>query len=151
MPDVSLIPLTPENYDACLALRVHPAQGSWVAPNVKSVADARVYPYLNPLVVMAGGEAVGFGLWGRDPDTGRYYIVRMMIDAAHQGKGLGKAATAALIELIRARPGCDAIYLSFVPGNETAERMYAALGFKRTGEVDPDGEIVMKLDLSRAK
>jgi diamine N-acetyltransferase len=52
-----------------------------------------VYPYLNPLVVMAGGEAVGFGLWGCDPDTGRYYIMRMMIDAAHQGKGLGRATT----------------------------------------------------------
>ncbi len=114
---------------------------------MKSVADSRVYPYLNPLVVTAGDVAVGFGLWGRDPDTGRFYIVRMMIDAAHQGKGLGKAATAAMIELIRTRPGCDAIYLSVVPGNETAERLYASLGFQRTGEVDPDGEIVMRLEL----
>lgn len=141
---IELTPITPDNYDKVLKLDVAADQKSFVAPNVKTIADCKVYEGYEPLAISVDGEPVGMCMWGRDPDSGRYHIVRLMVDAAHQRKGYGRAGAKALIELIAAKPACNEIRLSFVPENQGAEALYTSLGFGRTGEVE-DGEIVMAL------
>jgi len=144
---ISLHEITPENFAESIKLKVAEDQKGFVASNVKSIAEAKIYSYLKPLAVYDGEQVVGFAMYGRDPETENYWIVRLMIDAQFQGKGYGKAATVCLIKKIKQLPEADAIFLSFVPANTGAEKLYLSVGFERTGETDADGEIIMRLSL----
>ncbi|HEX5497851.1 MAG TPA: GNAT family N-acetyltransferase [Thermomicrobiales bacterium] len=146
---ITLRPLTRQNFAAAARLKVAPDQESFVAPNLYSIAECYVEPTWTPLAIYAGDEMVGFATIGRDDETGRWWIIRFMIGAAHQNRGYGAAALPALIDFMRQRHACTAIYLGYEPDNAVAERLYARAGFKPTGEID-DGEIVARLDLSVA-
>ena len=141
--NVTLREITPENFKECINLKVADAQTSFVAPNVASIAQSKVYPAMNPMAVYAETELVGFVMSGFEADENRFYLVRLMIDERFQGRGYGKAATLAFIEKMRENPDCREIYLSFVPENTGAEALYKSIGFERTGNID-DGEIVMR-------
>jgi diamine N-acetyltransferase len=144
---IALRPVTAENFPGCLRLKVAPEQERFVAPNVYSIAQAYVAPDMTPLAIYEGDDVVGFAMYGHDAPTDRWWIVRIMIGAEHQGKGLGRAALQALVALLSARHECNAVYLGYVPGNGIAERLYARLGFVPTGEIE-DGEIVARRDLA---
>ena len=45
------------------------------------------------------------------------------------------------------RHGGRDLFLSYIPDNDIAERLYARVGFVPTGEVE-DGEIVARVDLA---
>ena len=140
---VSLREITPENFKECINLKVADAQATFVAPNVMSIAQAKIYPTANPLAIYDNNEMVGFVMFGFDTDDKRYYLVRLMIDEKFQGKGYGKAATLEVIERMKQIEDCKEIYLSFVPENTGAEKLYKNVGFERTGELN-EGEIVMR-------
>lgn len=144
---ISLRPVDKDNFRECIGLDVNPEQKEFVASNVVSIAESKVYPHRVPLGVYNDDELVGFVMYGRDPEKRRGWIVRLMVDSAFQGRGFGRAATLALIDLMKHLDGCDEISLCFVPENTVAEKLYLSLGFKRTGEVE-DGEIVMSLLLA---
>ncbi len=139
--------ITPQNFRECINLKVSDAQEKFVAANLMSIAQAKIYPTANPFAVYAGDEMVGFAMYGYDTDEERFYLVRLMIDAEHQGKGYGKAATRRVIERMKQIEDCRAIFLSFVPENTGAERLYQSVGFERTGEISEDGEIVMRFTI----
>ena len=141
--NVTLREITPENFKECINLKVSDAQTSFVASNVASIAQSKVYPAMNPMAVYAETEMVGFVMSGFDADENRFYLVRLMIDERFQGRGYGRAATLAFIEKMRKNEDCREIYLSFVPENTGAEALYKSIGFERTGDID-DGEIVMR-------
>ncbi|HEY8559363.1 MAG TPA: GNAT family N-acetyltransferase [Pyrinomonadaceae bacterium] len=143
---ITLREITPANFKECINLKVGAAQSAFVASNLMSIAQSKIYPTYNPAAVYAGDEMVGFAMFGLDEDDGRYYLGRIMIDERCQGKGYGRAAVLAVIEKLRENPDCRAIYLSFVPGNTSAETLYKSVGFEATGEIN-EGEIVMRLDL----
>ncbi len=143
---VSLREITPENFKECVNLKVADTQTKFVAPNVMSIAQSKIYPTVTPMAVYAGDEMVGFVLFGLDEDDGRYYLVRLMVDEKYQGKGYGKAAALAVIEKMRENADCRELYLSFVPENTNAEALYKKIGFERTGEIS-EGEIVMRFKL----
>jgi diamine N-acetyltransferase len=94
---------------------------------------------------------VGFVMYGFDPDDEKFYLGRLMIDEKHQGKGYGKAATLAVIERLKQTKDCREIYLSFVPENTGAEKLYSSVGFERTGKISEHGEVVMKFSFSSDK
>jgi diamine N-acetyltransferase len=144
---VSLREITPENFKECIELKVAEGQKTFVAPNLMSIAQAKIYPTVNPCAVYAGDEMVGFAMYGLDTDDKRYYLVRLMIDEKHQGKGYGKAAALEVIERMKQIEDCREIYLSFVPENASAERLYSNIGFEKTGEIS-EGEIVMRFALN---
>lgn len=145
MNKVSLREITPENFNEVINLEVSEDQKLFVAPNVKSIAQAKIYPSAVPLAIYddAANELVGFVMYAFDDDDDRYYLVRLMIDARHQRKGYGKSATLEVVRRMSEIEDCEAIYLSFVPENAGAEKLYASLGFERTGEIN-QGEIVMR-------
>jgi diamine N-acetyltransferase len=142
---VTLREITPENFSAVINLDVADDQKLFVAPNVKSIAQAKIYPTAVPLAVYSDDELVGFVMYAYSRDDEKYYLVRLMIDAEHQGKGYGKAATLEVIRRMSEIEDCRAIYLSFVPENTGAEKLYSSVGFKRTGEFN-EGEIIMRYD-----
>ncbi len=144
---VTLRPITRDNLGAVLRLKLHPGQEEFVADNAASIANAYVEPTFVPLAVYAGDELVGFAMYGQHPDTGAWWVIRLMIDRAHQGKGYGRAAMEAVIELMAERVGCEEIVTSFVPSNAVAAGLYASLGFLPTGEIE-DGEPLVRLRLA---
>lgn len=144
---ITLREITPQNFRECIDLKVADGQENFVAANVVSIAQAKIYPTANPLAVYHEEEMVGFVMYGFDTDEEQYYLVRLMIDAQHQGKGFGKAATLAVIERMKQIEDCREIYLSFVPQNTGAEKLYSSVGFERTGKISEDGEVIMKFSL----
>jgi diamine N-acetyltransferase len=144
MKKVRLEPITPENFKECISLKVADAQANFVASNLMSIAQAKIYPTANPFAVYAGEKLVGFVMYGFDTDEQHYYLGRLMIDEKHQGKGFGKAATLEVIERMKEIEDCREIYLSFVPENTGAEKLYSSVGFERTGKISESGEVVMR-------
>jgi diamine N-acetyltransferase len=139
---VTLREITRANLWTCLDLTLHPEQEGFVAPNAVSLANAYVEPSFVPLGVYAGEEMVGFAMYGQHPVTGAWWVIRLMIDRAHQGKGYGRAAMEAVIDRMSERIGCNEIVTSFVSTNAVAARLYESLGFRPTGEIEDDEPLV---------
>jgi diamine N-acetyltransferase len=144
--EITFRPVTWANFSDVVALTVTPEQAEFVAPNVYSIAEAYLEPTWTPLAIYAGDDLVGFTLFGRDDETGRWWLMRYMIDARHQGKGYGTAALRMVIDLMVKRHGCGEIFLGYAPDNDVAGRLYERIGFVPTGEV-VGGEIVARLSL----
>ncbi|MEV4711718.1 GNAT family N-acetyltransferase [Micromonospora sp. NPDC049374] len=146
--------ITPENYEAALALSVRPDQEDLVGPVVKSLAEAYVFPdNAWPRLIYDGDTLVGFLMaflniqWnaGRDPDDRRSGLWRLNIAADAQGRGYGRFAVAAVCQEIRVRGGTQA-YVTWKPRPGGPEAFYMKLGFRPTGE-QSGGETVGVLDL----
>ncbi|MEO6590391.1 MAG: GNAT family N-acetyltransferase [Pyrinomonadaceae bacterium] len=144
---VSLREITRENFKECINLKTTDDQKIFVAPNVTSIAQSKIYPTVTPFAVYSDEILVGFVMFGLDIEDNRYYLVRLMIDEKFQGRGYGKAATLEVIEKMKHIEHCSEIYLSFVPANTNAERLYKSVGFERTGEIS-EGEIVMRFKIN---
>ena len=136
------------NFRAVIDLAVGAGQEPFVAPNVISIAQCHVHSHLIPKAIYAGESLVGFALYGRDPETRAYWIMRFMIDAGSQGKGYGRAAITHLLKEISSLSKCREIFLSFVPANHAAKKLYESVGFKPTGETDESGEIIMRYEVA---
>ena len=67
-------------------------------------------------------------MYTHEPWHGEFGIVRMMIDKQHQGKGYGRQAVLALIEVLRHLPGCASIILSVAKENAGAWHLYQSIG-----------------------
>ena len=102
----------------------------------------------HPLLLLAGGRAVGFAMEAVDPDDGSYWIGGFLVDTSEQGRGVGRAALAAMLDRGRAR-GCATAALSYQPANVVARALYASCGFVETGETEGD-EIVARVAMSLA-
>jgi diamine N-acetyltransferase len=148
--DITFRPVTRENFSAVIELTVAPEQAEFVSPNLYSLAEAYLDPTWTPLAIHAGDQLVGFAMFGRDDETGRWWIMRYMIDARYQARGYGTAALPGLIDLIVERHGCSELFLGYEPSNEVARRLYARMGFAPTGEMT-GGEIVARLDLATSR
>lgn len=137
-----LEPVTPDNIDAALALRVHPHQEKNVAPVVRSLAEAYAFGERAwPRLIFDGDRLVGFLMafvdipWDpeKDPDDRRSGLWRLNIGAEHQGQGYGRFAVDAVREELRRR-GASEMYVSWEPGEHGPGAFYEGLGFRPTGE-----------------
>src|SRR5436305_9924903 len=97
--EVSLREITAENWRQVCALRVADDQEAFVAPNWQSLLLAAYgFPgdladlVLIPLAIYAGDRLVGLIVYNTSPERDRYFITRLMIDHAAQGRGYGRAA-----------------------------------------------------------
>ncbi len=148
--EVTLRPVTPENYDECKALSLEKGQAHMLPSILKSLADSIVHPELRPLAIYAGEKVVGFMMHGIDWRDGNHWLQMLMIDRRHQRKGYGRKALELLIEHLRREGVTDTLYLSFTPDNTAARRLYESLGFCKTGG-RVNGEIVARLDLQASR
>ncbi len=145
-PEVSLREVTPQNFYDIVSMQVREDQKNFVASNVFSLAQARVFPCRYPLAIYVDETPVGFFMSAYWEERQQHWIFRLMIAADHQGKGYGRAAMRLAIERMRAIPGCRQIYISYEPENAVAKGLYASLGFVVTGEF-VGGEEVACLEL----
>ncbi len=143
--NISLRPVTRDNFEECCDLEITEAQQEFVASNVYSLAESKFIPEFVPMAIYAGDVMVGFLMYGRDDLDGVpvWMLLRFMIDYRFQGKGYGRAALELFVEYIREKTGCKALYTTIMPGNNIAQNLYSSLGFEETDNLE-DGELVLR-------
>jgi diamine N-acetyltransferase len=151
---IRLVEITDANRDAAIAVRVRPDQERFVASVEKSFQHAEQYPQAKPWfrAVYDGDVPVGFVMlcWNLVPAPGfrgPYFLWRLLIDSKAQGRGYGTAILNEVVALLRA-DGATELLTSCVPGEGTPQPFYLGFGFVPTGEVDEDGELILRLDLT---
>jgi GNAT superfamily N-acetyltransferase len=152
---VTLRQLTEANRDEVLAIGVAPTQEAFVSSVADSLEEAEEYPQANPWcrAVYAGEVPVGFVMvsWDCVPQPpviwGPWFLWKLLIDERHQGKGYGTAVVNQVADLVRAAGGSE-LLTSYVPGPGNPQPFYARLGFVATGDVDSNGEPILRLDLA---
>ena len=151
---IELCPVTIQNWEALIGLKVREDQRSFVASNLYSIAQAQFgeefegHWDLHPFGIYVGEEPVGFVMYALKFDYPAYeaYVIRLMVDEKHQGRGYGRAGMEKVVEVFRADERVHAVGISYEPDNEGARRLYASLGFVETGRiVDEETEAVLKL------
>jgi diamine N-acetyltransferase len=142
---IELRPIDRSNWVACVELKVSEHQVTFVAPNTVSLAQAYGQREQRPFGIYHDNQMVGFLMYRSLPDGRSIYIQRLMVDARHQRRGVGRAAMIALIDSLGAEGTASQLLLSVEPHNEVAIAFYQSLGFVLTGTADEDGE----LDMSR--
>ncbi len=147
--NVTLHKIDRHNFRQCINLKVAEGEEHFVASNVYSIAQAYAEPECVPLAVYDGEAMVGFAMYTQDIDEQKWWIYRLMVDAAQQGKGYGRAAMVELLRLIGQLSGGNEIAISYEPENEVARKLYASLGFVETGEL-VQGETVARYNRREA-
>jgi len=132
---IKLKPISIDNLDECIDLDVEDFQKRFVASNVYSIAESSLYPEWSPMAIYHDGEMVGFVMFGMNPDDNYPWIIRFMVDKAHQRKGFGRAAMLKTLEHMVAKYGNVPIRLSTSPTNTSVITFYESLGFKKTGDI----------------
>lgn len=136
-------PVDATNWLEVIQLQVAEDQRHFVASNLFSLAQAKIFDRYVPLAIYEAAvpqALVGFAMYGPHLPSELPWIDRLMIDARFQRRGWGRAAMLALMERIQhERPG--PMRISYEPDNQAAEALYASLGFMPTGEV-LEGELV---------
>ncbi|MFD6041079.1 GNAT family N-acetyltransferase [Streptomyces koyangensis] len=140
---VTLAPVTDANWRAVADLAPHDDQRRFVAAlGARYLLLSLREEVWTSLAVDAGDRTVGHLMWAYDADEDAHWIGGMLVDAAEQGRGVGRAALNVLLDRFAADPGCREIRLSVHPDNTAATRLYTALGFRPTGLLEDD-EVVL--------
>ena len=142
------------NRAAVLALRLAPGQERFVSSVRESLAEAAEYPHAKPWyrVVVADGTPVGFVMvsWNAEPQPPEiiwpWFLWKLLIDERYQGRGYGAEVVGQVAELVRAE-GAAELLTSYVRGPGGPAGFYERLGFVPTGDLDGDGEVIMRLAL----
>ena len=149
---IKLKPVDDQNRDAVLALSVREDQ-PFVASNEVSLRQAEEtnaeYPGVaRPFGIYADDRLVGFCMFAFNPEDededDRYWLWRFMIDKNEQGKGFGQAALQEIIKYFRDN-GADRLFLSTEPENELGLHVYQKAGFQKTGIIDDDEAVLMRM------
>jgi len=148
---ITLREITGDNTEAVLALRTTLDQERFVSTVAYSLAEAEEHPEGNPWfrAVYAGEQPVGFVMlsWDVEPQppdiNGPWFLWKLLIDHRHQGRGYGREVVRQVVELVRSEGGTE-LLTSHVPGAGGPAGFYARLGFVPRGDLDPEGEIILR-------
>ncbi len=143
VPEVDLRPVDASSWRAVAAVEPRPDQAQWVAPVTRYLCLCLYDGVWQPLAVRVDDEVVGFVMWALDVDEGSHWVGGLVVDAARQGRGVGRATVLALLRMFGELDGHREAALSYDPENTAARRLYSSLGFVESGEVS-EGELVAR-------
>jgi hypothetical protein len=127
---IDLVEISDDNAGAVVAQRLAPGQERFVSSVADSIREADENPGGNP--------------WFRDQRS------LVSLEAAHRPpaprEGLRPGSRAADRGLVRSQGAKEAAHQPCARRGEPGQR-YAKLGFVPRGDLDPDGEIILRLDL----
>lgn len=145
--NISIKPITLDNWKQAIQLKVHDKQKEYVANNLYSIAESSFYEGAKNFGLYADDEMIGFALiYHPKDDEENAHIVRFMIDKEKQGKGYGSLGLKVILNDLEHVQKKSNVTLTVIPDNETARSFYESIGFENTGEV-VDGEIKYRLNL----
>lgn len=148
---LQLKPVTRENWEEALALKVLKEQSDFVPTVAVSLAKVFIKPdgenveYL-PFAIYDEQQMVGFIMHAyEETTTNSYWINGFFIDASYQKKGYGKQAMLVMIQWIISRfPQCQEICLTVHKENIVARQLYEKLGFVATGDSSGNEDVMKK-------
>ncbi len=155
MPEIR--PVTKDNWQELIKLKVREDQTHFVASNLYSIAEAQfgydeadgshwnIYPFG---IYADDGTPVGFLMYGYNflyPKL-QAFITRLMVDEKYQGKGYGRFGMNWMLARFREEDRIRDAGISYEPENEVGRKLYASLGFVETGEMLGD-EVLALLHL----
>ena len=151
---LELRPVTVENWNSLIKLKVREDQKNFVASNLYSIAEAQFgfdeegHWTLFPFGLYREEEPVGFAMTGLNYAHSGFQglILRLMVDEKFQRKGYGRAAMESMLVTFRADEFVNVVCITYEPENDPARKLYASLGFKETGEF-MENEVVALLRL----
>ena len=171
MIELRPISILDKEMEECINLSVTEEQYNFVASNSYSLAEAydvnkkyaekkegnRAAPY----AAYKDGKMVGFVMIGylhpdNDEDINNYcdepfyYIWRLFVDKAYQGKGIGTEILRLAMEKVKTKylGKANWCFSSYVPENTASKRTFAAYGFVENGRMD-DGEAISKISIEQ--
>ncbi len=147
--------ITPGNFEAVINLRMKDFQVGFMENNLYSLAESKVFDYLEPRAIYDGETLIGFMIYyfqpkdvvrEMGPGEGNHeihsngmdyvYFKRLMLDGAFQGKGLGRASLLAAVEYFKENyPTIGFVELMHYLDNDTGASLYESAGFLSTGEI----------------
>lgn len=141
--------ITPALRISVAGLAVEPGQRRFVAPveHYLELCDRQGSPW-RPFAVLEEGEVAGFVMHGIDPDDDSAWIGGLVIDRAHQRRGIGRAVVELLVDRAAAQGRASA--LSYEPANTVAKSLYERAGFVETGEREGD-EVIARRPLTTSE
>ncbi len=139
--------ITKSNFDECIGLKVRDDQ-KFVASNVFSIAQSKIWPGFIPAAIYHDDTMVGFVMYRLDYQKHELYLCRLMVDQRYQQRGYGRGALELLRDIAMRDPGIERIELSTRPANVYGINVYEKFGFRDTGVLD-DGEEVFVLELPK--
>ena len=141
-PDVRLTEVDATNWSVLAEVEPRQDQRDFVAPITRYLCLAHYGGEWHPLAIEVDSTIVGHVMWAVDEDDGSTWLGGLVIDAAHQGRGVGRATVAAFLDRF-IENGQTNVALSYSPENTAARALYLSIGFVETGEMEDD-EIVAR-------
>jgi ribosomal protein S18 acetylase RimI-like enzyme len=150
---ISLRPITEANLAAVTALQLGPGQERFVSTVADSMREAIETPAGRAIqwAVHAAEIPVGFVMISDEvddlPGYIPHYLWKLMIDHRYQRRGYGTAALDLVAGYFRDRPGVDVLSTSAGQGPGSPIPFYERYGFRQTGEIVFDDEVLLQLAL----
>jgi len=141
--NITLQPVTAENWRTLIQLKVREDQSHFVASNLLSIAESQFgfddegHWNSYPFGIYAGEDPVGFLMYASNLAHSKIqiFIMRLMVDEKFQGNGYGREAMKLTLDEIRKDSRVRKVAISYSPQNVDARQLYASLGFEETGEM----------------
>jgi diamine N-acetyltransferase len=141
MPEIR--PVTKENWEALIDLKVREDQKEFVASNLYSIAEAQFgedfegHWDFHPFGIYERDTPVGFFMYGYNfsHPTHQAFIIRLMVDEKYQRQGYGRFGVEKMLEIFRSDERIQVVGISYEPENTAARELYASLGFVETGRM----------------
>lgn len=151
-PQIRFDPVTKENWEEALKLKVKPEQQDFVPSPAVSLATAYVVPWdeaFDPYLIYADDKPVGMYYLSYTPDsTDNYWFGGFFIDESYQGQGLGNTSFMEAMKHIQSlHPKCKLISLTVEKTNWIAAKLYEKHGFVTDNKLNRDGEVIYRLKL----
>ena len=151
---IELRPVTQDNWQSLIKLKVRDGQQDFVASNLYSIAESQFgfeeegHWDLFPYGLYMNGEPVGFAMTGLNLNHSHFQglILRLMVAEKFQGRGYGRQAMKVMKEMFLTNKEVKAVCISYAPENEVARKLYSSLGFVETGEM-LESEVMAVLQL----
>jgi diamine N-acetyltransferase len=151
---LTLKTVTAENWEELIKLKVREDQSHFVASNLYSIAESQFgfedegHWDFHPFGAYVDEKPVGFVMYGLNLDHSRFqtFIIRLMVDEQHQGKGYGREIMRQVLDELCSKEKIKNVGISYEPHNEGARKLYASLGFVEPGELI-EGETLAVLKL----
>lgn len=143
-------PIAEPNWRDTLTLGVRPDQQDFVADFAPIAAIILAKSFIRPggkiwqpYAIYADGTLIGLlALAFTHGSADDYWIYHFFIDQRYQGRGYGRGALTAFLQLVGDQhPTCRSLYLTVHPDNHLAQRLYISAGFQPTGTEVADAPV----------
>src|SRR6266508_2227173 len=121
---LSIQPVTKDNWNALIKLKVRDEEKSFVASNLYSIAESQ-FGYdepngggdwdMHPYGIYEDASPVGFLMYGYNFSYANFqaFIMRLMVDENQQGRGYGKFGMEKMLEMFRQDERIKSVDISY--------------------------------------